>query len=151
MAAWLPLGSGFTGYATRFADPALGFALGWNYFFKYIIVTPNNLTAASLILQFWIKRDKVNPGVFITVFLIAIVAINYFGIKFFGEFEFVRIPAALIITTTDPYTVAIQYQSRRHPRLDPSQSRSCVRRWTKWCLRLQILEEAWSFQPICSE
>jgi amino acid transporter len=29
MAAWLPLPSGFTGYATRFCDPALGFALGW--------------------------------------------------------------------------------------------------------------------------
>lgn len=29
MAAWLPLASGFTGYATRFCDPALGFALGW--------------------------------------------------------------------------------------------------------------------------
>ena len=84
--------AGRSSYATRFADPALGFALGWNYFFKYIIVTPNNLTAASLILQFWVKRDRINPGVFITIFLIAIVVINYFGIKFFGEFEFVRIP-----------------------------------------------------------
>jgi amino acid transporter len=38
MAAWLPLSSGFTGYATRFCDPALGFALGWTYWFKYIII-----------------------------------------------------------------------------------------------------------------
>lgn len=29
MAAWLPLGSGFSGYANRFVDPALGFALGY--------------------------------------------------------------------------------------------------------------------------
>ena len=28
MAAWLPLPSGFTGFASRFVDPALGFALG---------------------------------------------------------------------------------------------------------------------------
>ena len=34
MAAWLPLPSGFTGYATRFVDEALGFTLGWNYWFK---------------------------------------------------------------------------------------------------------------------
>lgn len=34
MAAWLPLASGFTGYAHRFVDPALGFSLGWNYWFK---------------------------------------------------------------------------------------------------------------------
>lgn len=30
----LPLQSGFTGYASRFVDPALGFCLGWNYWFK---------------------------------------------------------------------------------------------------------------------
>lgn len=29
MAAWLPLPSGFTGYAVRFCDPALGFTVGW--------------------------------------------------------------------------------------------------------------------------
>lgn len=39
-------------------------------------------------LQFWVDRDRVNPGVFIAVFWVAIVAINYFGVKFFGEFEF---------------------------------------------------------------
>ncbi|EGD88104.1 hypothetical protein H112_04587 [Trichophyton rubrum D6] len=88
MAAWLPLASGFTGYAVRFCDPALGFALGYSYYCKYIIITPNQLTAAALVIQYWVKRDKVNPGVWITVFLIVIVAINYFGIKFFGEFEF---------------------------------------------------------------
>jgi amino acid transporter len=88
MAAWLPIPSGFTGYANRFVDPALGFCLGWNYWFKYIIVTPNNLTAAALVIQYWKPRTEVNPGVWIAVFLVAIVAINYFGIQFFGEFEF---------------------------------------------------------------
>ena len=29
MASWLPISSGFTGYAARFCDPSLGFALGW--------------------------------------------------------------------------------------------------------------------------
>lgn len=29
MAAWLPMSAGFTGYASRFCDPSLGFALGW--------------------------------------------------------------------------------------------------------------------------
>ncbi|KAH8824838.1 amino acid permease/ SLC12A domain-containing protein [Flagelloscypha sp. PMI_526] len=88
MAAWLPLGSGFTGYANRFCDEALGFALGWTYWFKYIIVTPNQLTAGALVIQFWCDRDRVNPGVWITVFLVTILCINYFGIRFFGEFEF---------------------------------------------------------------
>ncbi|KAK6507750.1 hypothetical protein TWF481_006172 [Arthrobotrys musiformis] len=88
MAAWLPAAGGFSVYATRFVDPALGFSLGYTYWFKYIITTPNQLTAAALVIQFWLPATKVNPGVFIAVFLVVIVAINYFGIKFFGEFEF---------------------------------------------------------------
>jgi amino acid transporter len=55
---------------------------------KYIITTPNQLTATALILGEWKNRDEVNPGVWIAVFLVAICAINYFGIKFFGELEF---------------------------------------------------------------
>jgi amino acid transporter len=88
MAAWLPHASGFSGYATRFVDPALGFSLGYTYWFKYIIVTPNNLTAAALVIQEWKTSKQVNPGVWIAIFLVAIIAINYFGVKFFGEFEF---------------------------------------------------------------
>ncbi|KAF1970616.1 hypothetical protein BU23DRAFT_473516 [Bimuria novae-zelandiae CBS 107.79] len=88
MAAWLPHASGFAGYATRFVDPALGFALGWTYWCKYIITTPNQLTATALIIQYWCPPDRVNPGVFIAVFLVVIIAINYFGIRFFGELEF---------------------------------------------------------------
>ncbi|EKJ68477.1 hypothetical protein NXS19_002088 [Fusarium pseudograminearum] len=88
MAAWLPMSAGFTGYASRFCDPSLGFALGWTYWFKYIIVTPNQLTAAALVIQYWVDRDTVNPGVFIAIFLVVICVINYFGIRFFGELEF---------------------------------------------------------------
>ena len=88
MATWLPLESGFTGYASRFCDPALGFSVGYTYWFKYIIVTPNQLTAGALVIQYWVDRSKVNPGVFIAVFLVAIIAINYLGIRFFGELEF---------------------------------------------------------------
>ncbi|PGH36659.1 AAT family amino acid transporter [[Emmonsia] crescens] len=88
MAAWLPIPSGFTGYAVRFCDPALGFALGYSYYCKYVIVTPNQLTAGALVISYWVDRERVNPGVWIAIFLVTIVCINYFGIRFFGEFEF---------------------------------------------------------------
>ena len=45
MAAWLPLGSGFSGYATRFCDPALGFALG------YVRFLPPTNTCGALVKQ----------------------------------------------------------------------------------------------------
>lgn len=88
MGAYLPIAEGFTGYASRFVDPALGFALGWSYWLKYAISTPNQLTAIALVLQYWVPRDRVNPGVFIAIFLVVIILINFAGVRFFGEFEF---------------------------------------------------------------
>ncbi|PHH81773.1 hypothetical protein CDD82_7879 [Ophiocordyceps australis] len=89
MAAWLPLNSGFTGYASRYCHKSLGFTLGWTYWCKYIIVTPNQLTAAALIVQFWVSPQKLNPGIIVAIFLVLIFCINYFGgVRFFGEAEF---------------------------------------------------------------
>ncbi|KAK3334533.1 amino acid permease/ SLC12A domain-containing protein [Neurospora tetraspora] len=86
MGAWLPHKKSFSGYATRFVDPAFGFATGWNYFFKYVIVLPNNLTATGIILQYW--RPDINVSVWITVFGVAIIAVNLIHVAFFGEAEF---------------------------------------------------------------
>ncbi|KAK3712271.1 amino acid transporter [Vermiconidia calcicola] len=88
MATWMPAAGGFAAYATRFVDPALGFSLGYTYWFKYIIITPNQLTAAALVIQYWAPPEQINPGVFIAIFLVVIIAINYLGIRFFGEIEF---------------------------------------------------------------
>ncbi|VVT54247.1 uncharacterized protein SAPINGB_P003980 [Magnusiomyces paraingens] len=88
MATWIPLSEGFPGYASRFCDPCLGFAVGWVYYMKYIIVTPNQLVAGALVIQYWLPREKVNPGVWITIFLVVIIFLNLFGVKIFGELEF---------------------------------------------------------------
>lgn len=88
MATWIPLSDGFPGYASRFCDPCLGFAVGWVYYVKYIVVMPNQLTAAALVLQYWVSREDVNPGVWITIFLLVIIALNLIGVKVFGELEF---------------------------------------------------------------
>uniref|UniRef100_A0A0D2XF39 Amino acid permease/ SLC12A domain-containing protein n=1 Tax=Fusarium oxysporum (strain Fo5176) TaxID=660025 RepID=A0A0D2XF39_FUSOF len=103
MATFLPMNKGFGGYATRMVDPALGFATGWNYFFKYIIATPTNLTAAGLVIQFW--RPDLNVAIWITIFGVAIVTVNILHVNSFGETEFwlgfakVLIMTTLIITT----------------------------------------------------
>jgi yeast amino acid transporter len=68
--------------------------VGWNYWFKYIITTPNNLVASVLIIGYWFDKAGLhgtpgaNPALYVTIFLAAIIAINYFGVGFFGEFEF---------------------------------------------------------------
>lgn len=86
MATMLPMQKGFAGYATRFVDPALGYAAGWNYFFKYAIVLPNNLTAAGIIIQYW--RPDLNVAIFVAAFTVVIVALNLLHVSFFGEAEF---------------------------------------------------------------
>ena len=37
MATYLPTSGSFATYASRFVDPSLGFALGWNYWFNWVI------------------------------------------------------------------------------------------------------------------
>ncbi|VDC06581.1 unnamed protein product [Peniophora sp. CBMAI 1063] len=86
MSAYLPHKRGFSGYATRFVDPAFGFALGWNYLLKYLIVTPNNINAAGAVIQYWTK--KVHIAVFMVIFIAFIFGVNLMGVRFFGEFEF---------------------------------------------------------------
>ncbi|KAF7793034.1 hypothetical protein EIP86_004139 [Pleurotus ostreatoroseus] len=80
MSAYLPHKKGFPGYATRFVDPAFGFALGWNYLLKYLIVTPNNINAAGVVIQYW------NQSVHIAVWMV--FCINLLGVRVFGELEF---------------------------------------------------------------
>lgn len=46
------------------------------------------LVASSLVIQLWVKPEVVNPGVFIAIFLVVIIVINFLGVKYFGEMEF---------------------------------------------------------------
>lgn len=50
------------------------FACGWNYFFKYFIATPVNLTAAGIVIQYW--RPDLNVAIWITIFGCAVVTVN---------------------------------------------------------------------------
>lgn len=50
------------------------FATGLNYFFKYVVLLANNLTAAGIIMQYWLP--SLNVGVWIAVFGLPIIVIN---------------------------------------------------------------------------
>ncbi|GAA5948850.1 hypothetical protein JCM21900_003448 [Sporobolomyces salmonicolor] len=81
-----PVSGAFTHYSARFVDPAVGFALGWNYWYSYAITLPTEITAAALVIQFW--RDDINVAVWITVFLVVIISFNFLGVRAYGEAEF---------------------------------------------------------------
>ena len=81
-----PVSGGFYIYSARFIDPSWGFAMGWNYVFQWAIVLPLELVVAGLTVGYW--NPDINVGVWITVFLLAIVIINVFGVLGFAEEEF---------------------------------------------------------------
>jgi amino acid transporter len=87
IAAFIPL-NGFANYCQRYVDDALGFACGYVYLFKYLILPANQLVAGSLTVQYWVSKDKLNPGVWIAIFLVIITVVNLLGVRFFGEIEF---------------------------------------------------------------
>ncbi|KAI9703405.1 MAG: hypothetical protein M1820_005877 [Bogoriella megaspora] len=87
LATLYPVNGAFFGYFCRFLDPAWGFAAGWDYALSWLIVLPFELTAAGITIQYW--RTDINIGVWITVFLVALIAVQFFGVRGYGEVEFV--------------------------------------------------------------
>ncbi|KDN48578.1 hypothetical protein RSAG8_02565, partial [Rhizoctonia solani AG-8 WAC10335] len=86
MATLFPVAGGFTHYATRFIDPAVGFALGYNYWYSFAITLPTELTAAAIVIQYW--NTSINAAVWITILYVLILIINFMGVRWYGEFEF---------------------------------------------------------------
>lgn len=67
-------------------DPAVGFALGVNYWYSYAITLPTELTAAAIVIQYW--NTTINVSVWITILYVLILIINFMGVRWYGEFEF---------------------------------------------------------------
>lgn len=86
LATHYPISGSFSTYAGKYVDPALGFALGWNYWFQWAISFPSELSAAGLIVDFWFPNfPKYFTPLAILLFL---VSIHLFGVERFGETEY---------------------------------------------------------------
>lgn len=86
MAAYLPVTGSFSTYAGRFVDPALGFALGWNYWFNWAITIAAEISAASIIVNYWVPDSS--PFLWSALFLGIMFFINYLSVRAYGESEF---------------------------------------------------------------
>jgi amino acid transporter len=71
-----------------YANESQGFAMGWNYALQWLVVLPLEIVAATLTIEFW-NHGKINNDAFVAIFLVLIIAINMFGVKGYGEAEFV--------------------------------------------------------------
>jgi amino acid transporter len=87
MAVLFPVSGSFSHYSTRFLDPAWGFAMGWNYALQWLIVLPLEIVAASITIDYW--SPNVSNAAWVIIFWALIVVINLFGVRGYGEAEFV--------------------------------------------------------------
>jgi len=56
---------------------------------QWLVILPLEVIAASITINFWEDSQKYDHAIFITIFLVIIVSINLFGVKGYGEAEFV--------------------------------------------------------------
>lgn len=88
LAVTFPVSGGFTTYATRFIDESFGYANNFNYMLQWLVVLPLEIVAASITVNYWGTDPKYRDG-FVALFYVVIVSINMFGVKGYGEAEFV--------------------------------------------------------------
>lgn len=68
-------------------DPAAAFAVGWSYWFLWVITIANELAAANSLIVYW--TEAVPVAAWISIFFAVIVAVNIGAVKVFGEIEVV--------------------------------------------------------------
>lgn len=86
MAAFMPSTGSFYVYANNFVDPALGYALGWNYWYNWAITVASEITAASLVMQYWFPHTS--PFIWNMLAFSLFVGLNAFSARGFGEAEY---------------------------------------------------------------
>ncbi|WP_230160186.1 amino acid permease [Peribacillus sp. Bi96] len=86
MATYMPVSGSFSTYATRFVDPAFGFALGWNYWFNWAVTLAVEIAAAAIIMKFWFP--DVPSLIWSALFLGIVFILNALSIKSYGESEY---------------------------------------------------------------
>ncbi|CAJ0831587.1 10931_t:CDS:2 [Entrophospora sp. SA101] len=86
MATYIPISGSFNTYAKRFVDPALGFALGWNYWYFWAMTIAVEIVAAAIIIKYWLPYAP--TWIFSIVILLVMLIINMFTVRGYGETEY---------------------------------------------------------------
>ncbi|KAJ5923875.1 Amino acid/polyamine transporter I [Penicillium verhagenii] len=92
MITYKPIHGGFIRMCMEYVDPALGFAIGINFWFsrikKWVMIIPAEITAAVSVLKFWPATDALPLAVYITIFLVVIALANLFHVRIYGYIEY---------------------------------------------------------------
>src|SRR5699024_7604658 len=99
-ATYLPVSGSFSTYATRFVDPSLGFALGWNYWFNWVITVAADITIASQVISYWEPLEILPSWLWSIIFMLIIFGLNALSVRVYGEseywFAFIKVATVII-------------------------------------------------------
>jgi len=96
MATWLPLPGAIPQFCSRYVDGALGFAVGWNNWYQNAMTLCAEISAASIVINYWPGANGINPAAWITIILVVIICLNIFAVSIYGEAEFIFASLKLI-------------------------------------------------------
>lgn len=83
----LPIsGASMAYYTSRFLSPSVGFALGWLYVYSFGILVAYEITAATIVVDFW--PNNVHTAVWITIMIFIVIALNFSPVGIYAETEF---------------------------------------------------------------
>ncbi|TCP21170.1 lysine:proton symporter (AAT family) [Scopulibacillus darangshiensis] len=86
MASVIPVAGSFSTYGTKFVDKAFGFSQGWNYWYYSAMIVALELSAAGLIMKFWLPSV---PSIFwSSLFLVLLFLLNILSVRGYGEAEY---------------------------------------------------------------
>jgi lysine-specific permease len=86
MGTQLPIPGSFEAYAERFIDPSMGFAVGWNYWFSWVVTLAAELVAGALIVQYWFPNS--NSTAWVVGFFSVLLALNLLSVRAYAEAEY---------------------------------------------------------------
>ncbi|KAL3422348.1 amino acid permease [Phlyctema vagabunda] len=99
MTALMPVNAPIMEFPRRFLDRGVGFSIGWIYWFAYCILAADELVAVTTTVKFryddgttfisWVVGEKVDPAVWLSLFLILVTTINMIPVKHFGNLEYI--------------------------------------------------------------
>ena len=86
LAVTFPVSGSFVQYNTRFISAPWGFCMAYNYAMQWLVVLPLELVAAAMTINYW--NSTINSAAWVVIFYVVVVFINFFGVKGYGEAEF---------------------------------------------------------------
>ena len=77
--AYLPVRGTIYELSSRFVDPALGFAMGWTYFYGGVMLVCTEYSAVAAVMEFW--NLDVNPAVWVVMCLVVCTFLNVVAVR----------------------------------------------------------------------